>query len=81
MSLASTVVAVFSVRVAGFACSVLAINFPFAVFVQYLILALAAAFGLSAIGRGVIIEPPAFINNAVAALTARLAQRGMRAAT
>ncbi len=75
LSLASTMVAVFGVRLAGFGCSVFAVHYAAASFLQYVILALAIGLGLTAIGRGLIIEPPAFISNAANAIGARLARR------
>jgi lipopolysaccharide export system permease protein len=77
MSMASAIVAVFALRLGGFACSVFAINFASAAFVQYAILLLTMALGLSAIARGIIIEPPAFINHAVAAISERFSRRAM----
>jgi hypothetical protein len=40
-------------------------------------LAIAMALGLRAIARGTIIEPPAFLNHAVAAISERFARRAM----
>jgi lipopolysaccharide export system permease protein len=77
MSMASAIAGIFVLRVGGFACSVFAVHYTSAVFVQYAMLAVAMGLGLSAIARGVIIEPPAFINNAVAAISERLARRAV----
>ena len=77
MSLASAIAAIFVLRVGGFACTVFAAHYPSAVFLQYAMLAVATGLGLSAIARGVIIEPPAFITNAVAAISERFAPRAV----
>ena len=77
MSLASVIAAIFVLRVGGFACTVFAAHYTSAVFLQYAMLAVATGLGLSAIARGVIIEPPAFITNAVAAISERFAPRAM----
>ena len=77
MSLASAIAAIFVLRVGGFACTVFAAHYTSAVFLQYAMLAVATGLGLSAIARGVIIEPPAFITNAVAAISERFAPRAM----
>ena len=77
MSVASAMVAVFTLRLAGFACSVFAVHYASAAFVQYAMLAIAMALGLRAIARGTIIEPPAFVNHAVAAISERFARRAM----
>jgi lipopolysaccharide export system permease protein len=77
MSMASAIVAVFTLRLAGFACSVFAVHYASVAFVQYAMLAVAMALGLRAIARGIIIEPPAFINQAVAAISERFARRAM----
>jgi lipopolysaccharide export system permease protein len=75
MSLASAVVAVASVRLIGFASTVFAVHYPMALAVQYVVLAAALAFGLVAIGRGVIIEPPAIVTNTITALSERMMRR------
>ncbi len=76
-SMVSATVAVTSVRLIGFACSVLSVRFPAAIIAQYAVLAAAAAFGLKSIHQGEVIEPPAFLANAFAALTERLQRRNM----
>jgi lipopolysaccharide export system permease protein len=75
LSLVSAAGCVAGVRFIGFASSVFGIKFAPALALQYIALAGAAFLGLSAIGRGVIIEPPAFITNAVATLTERFSRR------
>lgn len=77
-SIAGAILAVFGVRIAGFACSVLAQRSPMAAPGQYLLLAVALALGIWIIARNVVIEPPArlteLINNLNAAI-ARLTRR------
>src|SRR5260370_219565 len=58
-SIGSSILAVFGLRMVGFACSVMAVNSPLAVVVQYLMLAAALGVSLWIIIGGVVIEPPA----------------------
>ena len=78
LSLAATAAPVIALRFLGFAATILAVNVPIAIVLQYA--AVAAAIGLSlwAISRGIIIEPPAFVTNAVNALTERFAPSAAR---
>jgi lipopolysaccharide export system permease protein len=75
MSLAFAITGVALVRFAGFASTVFGVKFPPALALQYVALFTALGLGLSAISRGAIIEPPAFITNTVAMLTERLSRR------
>lgn len=75
LSLVSTIGAVALLRFVGFASVTMAIHSPGAIMLQYLGLAAAIGFSAWAIGRGVVIEPPAFVTNAVAAVVERLAPR------
>ena len=54
---------------------VFGINRPIALSFQYVALLTTCALGLLAIGRGTIIEPPAFMTNAISTITERLARR------
>jgi lipopolysaccharide export system permease protein len=72
MSLLGAIGAVAVLRLVGFASAVFAVHAPAAILAQYLSLVVAIGFGLWAIGRGVIIEPPAFLLKAINAITARL---------
>ena len=63
------------VRFSGFASMVFGIKFPPALAIQYVALFGVFAVGLTAISRGAIIEPPAFVTNAIAMVTERLARR------
>jgi lipopolysaccharide export system permease protein len=75
MSLVGAIGMVALLRGLGFVGTVAGSHTPALLLVPYL--ALFAAFILSfwAISRGVIIEPPAFINNAITAVTERLTRR------
>src|SRR5262245_24229458 len=75
MSMMAAISAVAGLRVVGFASTIFAVHMPLAVLFQYAAVIIAFALGYFAISRGVIIEPPAFITNAIAALTERIARR------
>jgi lipopolysaccharide export system permease protein len=64
-SITAVIVGVATLRLIGFASTVFAVNYPFAAAVQYLAVAGALASGLYVISRGLIIEPPAALSNAV----------------
>jgi lipopolysaccharide export system permease protein len=74
LSLVSAVALVSVVRLIGFASIVFSVHMPLAIIAQYIALIAAVVFGLWAIGRGIIIEPPAFIANMIAALGQRFAK-------
>jgi lipopolysaccharide export system permease protein len=76
-SVISATVAVAGIRLAGFAFSVMSQRFPIAAYGQYLLLGGASLLGLRAIANGTVIEPPAFMTNAIAAITERLQRRSM----
>jgi lipopolysaccharide export system permease protein len=71
-SIGSSILAVFGLRMAGFACSVMAVTSPFAPLVQYVMLLAAIAASVWIIIDGVVIEPPAAIVEAVNKSSARL---------
>ena len=62
-------------RLVGFASTVFGANDPWMLSLQYIAVAAAIGFGIYVIGRGVILEPPAFITNGIAALTERITRR------
>jgi lipopolysaccharide export system permease protein len=62
-------------RLTGFVSTVFGATVPWVLSLQYLALAIAFGAGLYVIRRGVIIEPPAFITDWIAALTERMGQR------
>jgi len=74
-SLVSAIGAVAALRVIGFASLVFGIKHPMALSFQYIAVFGAAGLGLYAISHAAIIEPPAFMVNAVSAITERLTRR------
>ncbi len=71
----STVAGVAILRFAGFASTVVGTYEPMALAIQYIAAGLVFAFGLFAISRGLVIEPPAWIMNAIADISTRLSRR------
>jgi lipopolysaccharide export system permease protein len=80
-SMGSAILAVFGVRMAGFACSVMSVKTPAAALVQYLML--FGVIGLSTwiIVGSVVVEPPAALMEAINRSNARLARLFRRPAT
>ena len=64
-SVGGSIIAVFGLRMAGFACSVMAVNSPMAGAVQYAMLFAAIGVGLWIIIAGVVIEPPPALMEAI----------------
>jgi len=62
-------------RLIGFASTVFGSAAPWMLALQYVALAVAVGLGLYVIRRGLILEPPAFISDWLAALTERLSRR------
>jgi lipopolysaccharide export system permease protein len=75
LSLLGAIGAVAFLRFVGFATTVISVNAPAIIILHYLVLAAAAGLSIWAIGRGIIIEPPAFITNALTALQERFAPK------
>ena len=71
-SIGSSILAVFALRMAGFACSVMAVKSPLAPIVQYLMLLVAIAASLWIIVGGIVLEPPAALIEAIDRSNARL---------
>ena len=71
-SIGSAILAVFGLRMAGFACSVVTVKSPWAALVQYLLLAGAIVGSLWIIVGSVVIEPPAAMMEAINSFNARL---------
>lgn len=71
-SIGSSVLAVFGLRMAGFACSVMAVKSPLAPILQYLMLFAAIGGSLWIILVGVVVEPPALLMEAIARSNARI---------
>ena len=62
-------------RLIGFASTVFGAAVPWTLSLQYLAMAIAFGSGLYVIRRGLIMEPPAFITDWLAALTERISRR------
>jgi lipopolysaccharide export system permease protein len=62
-------------RLVGFASTVFGATAPWMLLLQYIAVAIAFAGGIYAIRNALILEPPAFITNWLAALTERITQR------
>jgi lipopolysaccharide export system permease protein len=71
-SISSSILAIFTVRMAGFVCSVMTVNSPLAALVQYLLLAAAIAVSLWIVIRSIVVEPPAALMEAINRSNARL---------
>ena len=71
----STVAGVATLRFAGFASTVVGTYEPMALAIQYIAAGLVFGFGLFAISRGLVIEPPAWMMNAIADISTRLSRR------
>ena len=80
-SIGGSILAVFGLRMAGFACSVMTVKSPLAALVQYLLLAAALGASLWIIIGGVVIEPPAALMEAINKSNARLLRFFGRPAT
>jgi lipopolysaccharide export system permease protein len=80
-SIGGSILAVFGLRMAGFACSVMAVKSPLAPIVQYLMLALAIGASLWIIIGGIVIEPPAALMEAINKSNAQLLRLFGRPAT
>jgi lipopolysaccharide export system permease protein len=80
-SVGGAILAVFGLRMAGFACSVMTVKAPVAAFAQYFMLVAAIAVGLWMILGGVVVEPPAALIEAINKSNARLARLFGRPAT
>jgi lipopolysaccharide export system permease protein len=63
------------VRLVGFISTVLGVNYPPALALQYLAIAFAIGAGSYAIARGIIIEPPAFLTDTLTSAFERLVQQ------
>ncbi len=74
-ALAGTIFAVAALRILGYACIVSSIANPWALAIPYLAIAGTIGFGLLAISKGTIIEPPPALTNALNDLNARIARR------
>jgi lipopolysaccharide export system permease protein len=75
LSMIGAVGGVALLRLIGFVSTVFGATVPWMLLPQYLAVVAAFTFGLFVIRRGVILEPPAFVMNWIAALTERITQR------
>lgn len=75
LSMIGAIAGVGLLRLIGFASTVFGATLPWVLALQYVAVAAAFIFGFFVIRRGLILEPPAFLTNAIAALTERLTQR------
>jgi lipopolysaccharide export system permease protein len=80
-SIACSILAVLGVRLVGFACSVIAAKSPLAVLIQYLMLVASIGVSLWIIIRGVVVEPPVALMEAINRSGARLLRLISRPAT
>jgi lipopolysaccharide export system permease protein len=80
-SIGGSILAVFGLRMAGFACSVMTVKTPAMAGVQYLMLFASIGIGLWMIIAGVVVEPPAALMEAINRSNARLARLFGRPAT
>jgi lipopolysaccharide export system permease protein len=71
-SIGGSILAVFGVRMLGFACSVMAVKSAMAPIVQYLMLALSIGASIWIIVGGVVLEPPAMLMEAIGRSNARM---------
>jgi len=75
VSMAGAIGGVALLRLTGFVSTVFGANAPWLLSLQYVAMIVACGGGLFVIRRGLILEPPAFVANGLAALTQRIVQR------
>jgi lipopolysaccharide export system permease protein len=75
MSLMGAISVVAALRGLGFVGMIAGVQTPIVLVLPYIALAVSFVLGYLAISRGVIIEPPAFVANAITALIERISQR------
>jgi lipopolysaccharide export system permease protein len=73
-SIGASILAVFGLRMAGFACSVMTVKTPVAALVQYVLLAGGIGIGLWIIISGAVVEPSAALMEAINKSNARIAR-------
>jgi lipopolysaccharide export system permease protein len=73
-SIGAAILAVFGLRIAGFACSVMTVKTPMAALVQYAMLVAGIGVGLWIIISGVVVEPSARLIEAINRSNARIAR-------
>ena len=75
LSILGAVGGVALLRLIGFVSTIFGATFPWLLPMQYVAIVLACGGGLYVIRTGVILEPPAFVTDAITALTERLTRR------
>jgi lipopolysaccharide export system permease protein len=75
LSMLGAIGGVAMLRLIGFASTVFGAKMPWMLSLQYIAIALAVGLGLYVIRNGLILEPPAFVTNAINALTERIVRR------
>ena len=75
MSMLGAIGGVALIRLIGFSSTVFGATIPAMLVLQYIAIGSALVFGVIVIRRGLILEPPAFITNSIAAVTERFSQR------
>jgi lipopolysaccharide export system permease protein len=80
-SIACSILAVFGLRIAGFACSVITVKSPLAPLFQYFMLFAGIGASLWIILRGIVVEPPSALMEAINKSSARLLRLIGRPAT
>jgi lipopolysaccharide export system permease protein len=75
LSLTGAIASVAALRIIGFASGLISTHVPMAVYAQYVALFIAFVLGLHVIVRGIVIEPPALLTNAINAVSERFARR------
>ena len=80
LSIAAAIGLVAALRLIGFASTVTGVHIPALLAVQYVALAAAIGFGILAILRGMIIEPPAFVSQLTTSVGEWIAKRSGLAA-
>jgi lipopolysaccharide export system permease protein len=80
-SIGGSIIAVFGLRLAGFACSVVTVRSPLAAVIQYLLLVAAIGVSLWIILGSVVVEPPAALLEAINKTNTRLSRLFGRPAT
>jgi lipopolysaccharide export system permease protein len=74
-AMAGAVGGILLVRLVGFASTIIGVNYPFFLAVQFIVAGAASVGGLYVIRRGTGVEPPAFIKNSLNALSERISRR------
>jgi lipopolysaccharide export system permease protein len=74
-ALAAAIAVIFAVRLIGFASTVLGVNMPAFLFLQYAVVAATIVGGIYVIKRGASLDAPVFITSRLSKLTERMSRR------